>query len=247
MGAPMFSTSSPACARTVEWRPSAPTTRSARTSRSLALSDEVRRFGLHAQVKSRIGLALIGEEIEEVPLGHEDDETAPGGKVREVGERDLAVADDAADLAQLLMRSPQEIVEQPELVHQLERRGMDGIAAEVAQEIRVLLEDDDRDAGAAEQKAEHHAGRPAPGDAALHGRLAQAHAPRPPRSSCSVATRPRCRRGLAAIAEPGRAPRPAGLCDNLTSDRPHGQETATAASRVIIADNDTGVATSRAL
>jgi hypothetical protein len=43
---------------------------------------------------------------------------------------------------------------------------MDGIAAKVAQEIRVLLEHDDIDAGTREQEAEHHPGRPAAGNAA---------------------------------------------------------------------------------
>ena len=57
-------------------------------------------------------------------------------------------------------------VEQPELVHHLQRRRVDRVAAEVAQEVGVLLEHDDLDAGAREQQAEHHAGRPAAGDAA---------------------------------------------------------------------------------
>ena len=76
------------------------------------------------------------------------------------------VADLPAELAHLLMRQLQEVVEQAELVHHLERRGMDGVAAEVAQEIGVLLEHHDVDAGARQQKAEHHAGRPAAGDGA---------------------------------------------------------------------------------
>ena len=36
---------------------------------------------------------------------------------------------------------------------------MDGVAAEVAQEVGVLLEHHDIDAGARQQIAEHHAGR----------------------------------------------------------------------------------------
>ena len=42
---------------------------------------------------------------------------------------------------------------------------MDGVAAEIAQEVVMLLEDDRLDAGAGEQKARHHAGRPAADDA----------------------------------------------------------------------------------
>ena len=65
------------------------------------------------------------------------------------------------ELAHLLVRQLEEFVEQAQLVHHLERRGVDGVAAKVAQEVRVLLQDDDVDAGARQQEAEHHAGRPA--------------------------------------------------------------------------------------
>ena len=75
----------------------------------------------------------------------------------------------AAELAHLLMRPLEELVEQPELVHDLERRGMDGVAAEVAEEIGVLLQHRHLDAGAGEQKPEHHAGGSAAGDAAASG------------------------------------------------------------------------------
>ena len=90
-------------------------------------------------------------------------------QMREVGERDAVVADLAGQLAHLLMRQLEELVEQAELVHDLERRGMDGVAAEVAQEIGVLLEHHHLDAGAGEQIAQHHAGGPAAGDAAACG------------------------------------------------------------------------------
>ena len=43
---------------------------------------------------------------------------------------------------------------------------MHDIAAEIAQEVGVLFENGDSDAGARQQKAEHHAGRPAAGNAA---------------------------------------------------------------------------------
>ena len=42
----------------------------------------------------------------------------------------------------LVVRQLQELVEQAELVHHFERRGMDGVAAEVAQEVAVLLQHD---------------------------------------------------------------------------------------------------------
>ena len=88
------------------------------------------------------------------------------GRWREIDELHAFVADLTAQPLDLLVRQLEELLEQPELVHQFERRGMDGVAAKVAQEIRVLLEHDDIDAGARQQEAEHHPGRPAAGNAA---------------------------------------------------------------------------------
>ena len=64
-----------------------------------------------------------------------------------------------------LMRQLQESVDQPEFVHHLQCRGMHGVAAEITEEIGVLLQHHDLDAGAAKQIAEHHAGRAAADDA----------------------------------------------------------------------------------
>ncbi len=130
------------------------------------LLDDIGHLGLRAQAKCRASRGTGGEEIEELPLRHEGDELASGRQVREIGDRDDRVADPSLDLAQLLMRSFKEAVEQAELVHHFEGRGMNRIAAEVAQEIRVLLQHHDVDAGASEQQAEHHPGRPAASDAA---------------------------------------------------------------------------------
>ena len=52
-----------------------------------------------------IGFALLGEEVEEVPLGHEGDEFAVGGEVGEVGDGGGDVADDDAEVADFLVRA----------------------------------------------------------------------------------------------------------------------------------------------
>ena len=78
-------------------------------------------------------------------------------------------------LAQLLVGALEEIFEDAKLVHHFERRGMDGVAAEVAQEIGVFFQHDDVDAGAGEKKPEHHAGRAAAGDGASRGDLLGRH------------------------------------------------------------------------
>jgi hypothetical protein len=44
---------------------------------------------------------------------------------------------------------------------------MNCVAPEIAQKVRVLLEHNNLDAGASQQKAQHHAGRPSADDAAL--------------------------------------------------------------------------------
>ena len=62
------------------------------------------------------------------------------------------------------MRPLQEAFEQPELVEDLHRRGMDGVAAEIAEEVGVLFEDADLAAGAGEQQAGHHSRGPAADD-----------------------------------------------------------------------------------
>ena len=136
------------------------------TDDPIAIPEEVLDLCPHLELEARVELGVIGEEIEEVPLRDKDDEAAARGEVGEIGEDDLVVADDSADLAHLGMRQLEERIEQAELVHDLQRRGMNGVTAEVAQEIGVLLEHEHIDAGAREQEAEHHPGRPASGDRA---------------------------------------------------------------------------------
>ena len=67
------------------------------------------------------------------------------------------------------MRKLQEFVEETEFMEKLERRRMDRVAAKIAKEIRVLLQHDDIDSGAGQEKRRHHAGGPAADDAAAGG------------------------------------------------------------------------------
>ena len=113
--------------------------------------DEVGDLGFHPQVKARQPAARFGEEIEEIPLRHQRDELAAGRQMGEIGDPDLAVADDAAQLAHFLMRARQKGLEEAQLVHDLQGRGVDRVAAEVAQEIAVLFQDQDGDPGARQQ------------------------------------------------------------------------------------------------
>jgi hypothetical protein len=67
------------------------------------------------------------------------------------------------------VRQLQERIQQTEFVEQQEGRGVDGVPAEVAEEVDVLLEDDDVHALPREEKPEHHAGRAAAGDDCARG------------------------------------------------------------------------------
>ncbi len=74
-----------------------------------------------------------------------------------------------ADVANLVMRQGQKIVEPSQFEEQLQRRRMDRIAAKVAEEIRIFLEHGYVDSGTRQQHAEHHAAG-APSDDADVGR-----------------------------------------------------------------------------
>ena len=65
-------------------------------------------------------------------------------------------------------RQRQDAVDQPDLVEHLECRRMHRVAAEVAVEVRVRLEQAHLDALAGEQQAQDHAGRSAPDNAAIY-------------------------------------------------------------------------------
>ena len=115
IGAPRSSTGRPAFSRTIECRPSAPIDqlgsnldRAVRRARpdagdaSVACRSDRRPRRPSADRNVRIAPSVLGEEIEKIPLRHEDEELAVRRQVREVGERDELVADLAADLLDLL-------------------------------------------------------------------------------------------------------------------------------------------------
>ena len=78
---------------------------------------------------------------------------------------ELLAADDGGEAGDLGVRELQEAFEEAELVEELEGGGVDGVAAEVAEEVFVLFEDGDGDAGAGEEEAEHDAGGASADDA----------------------------------------------------------------------------------
>jgi len=76
-----------------------------------------------------------------------------------------AVAKVRFNSTQFVMRLAKQVFEQAQLVHDLQRRRMNGVAAKIAKKIFVLLKDGHFHAGARQKKSQHHAGRSAPGNA----------------------------------------------------------------------------------
>jgi hypothetical protein len=80
------------------------------------------------------------------------------------------IADLRRELRKLLMRQTQKLVQQTQLVHEFQGRGVNRVAAKIAKKVGVLLEHDDVDTGTRQEEAEHHAGRTAAGDTTTRGK-----------------------------------------------------------------------------
>jgi hypothetical protein len=83
----------------------------------------------------------------------------------------VCISDDAAKLCHLFVRELEELVQEAEFVHHVQRRGVNRVTSEVPEEIAVLFQHRDRDSCASQEKAEHHPGWSAAHDAALHADL----------------------------------------------------------------------------
>lgn len=107
---------------------------------SAAHLDEVSHFSLHLQVKCGISPALLGDEVQEVPLRHQGQKMAVRRQMGEIRKRDGFIPHLAAQFTYLLMRAFQELVQNAELMHDFKCRRMDRVAAEITQKIRVFFE-----------------------------------------------------------------------------------------------------------
>src|SRR5436190_19516441 len=80
------------------------------------LLDEIGDFIFHGQMKAGKSSARFGKEVKEIPLRHQRDELAAGRQVAEIRKLYVAVADDAVQLADFLMRAREKGLEQAALV-----------------------------------------------------------------------------------------------------------------------------------
>ncbi len=99
-----------------------------------------------------------GKEVEQVPLGHKGDEVGGPGKRGEVRDEVAAVADGGDGVIELLMRKPEERVEQAELPHDAEGGSVNGVAAKVAVEVLMLFKHGDVDAPTGEEESKNDSG-----------------------------------------------------------------------------------------
>jgi hypothetical protein len=131
--------------------------------------DEIHRFGLRAQPECRVLLRLVRDEAEEVPLRDHGQVLEVAGQVREVGQGHEALVRHHRYRRRPLLRQLLEAGQQVEVREHLQGGGMDDVASEVAEEVGVLLEDDDVDAGSGKHQPEQGARGSATHDA--DGRL----------------------------------------------------------------------------
>src|SRR4029077_17445599 len=84
------------------------------------LHQQIDDLRFHVQSEFRKMFGVTREKGQKIPLRHERDEFATRGKFSEISNRhDLAI-NHSSQLAYFLMRLLQELVEQPEIMHQLE-------------------------------------------------------------------------------------------------------------------------------
>src|SRR5437667_1266436 len=133
---------------------------------STFLLDEIGHLCTHLQVKCGITPGLLGDEVEEVPLWHESEETAVSREMGEIRNCDGILSHLTGELSYFLMRALQELVQNTEFMHNLECGWMDRVTTELTQEIGMLFEYENIDARPRKKKTQHHAGRATSSNAA---------------------------------------------------------------------------------
>ena len=110
---------------------------------AIVFDHEPGHVGLHPDLESGQLLRLADEEVEELPLRHDGDEwhSARAGGVKSPSWT-ASPPKTPRTARSSLVRAPQEGVEQAELVDDAQGRRMHRVAAEVAQEVGMLLEHD---------------------------------------------------------------------------------------------------------
>ncbi len=123
-------------------------------------------LGVAAEGEGGLLLGRVGDEVEEVPLRHQRDVLVRSGQPGHVGDLCDALVELHLGALHAALRQRGEALAEPELVEQREGGCVHGVAAEVTQEVGVLLEDRDLDPGPGHEKPEDEPGRAAADDEA---------------------------------------------------------------------------------
>ncbi len=139
-----------------------------------ALDEEGGRLGVHAEVEGGFAARLVGEEVEQVPLGHHRDVVVLAVQRPDVpdGDQGPVLPDGQLHRGDAALRQLGEPFGEADVLQQRQGAGVHGVTAEVAQEVAVFLQHRHVHAGAGEQQRQDHSGRAASHHAAgrtLHG------------------------------------------------------------------------------
>lgn len=89
------------------------------------LFEQSDRLGRHPQRETRVATNLACQKVEEMPVRHHRGERRARGQVPEVRDSPRPAADHRGYVDHLVVRQPQERVQQPEIVNDVERRRME--------------------------------------------------------------------------------------------------------------------------
>ncbi len=112
-------------------------------------------FEREAWKPARFGL----EEIKKIPLRHHGNEWGRRIQMAELADRQISASHGDSCLRQSAMGPFQEPVQHAQLVEDFHGRGVDRVAPEIAKEIPMLFNHQDRNARSGQQQASHHSSR----------------------------------------------------------------------------------------
>lgn len=100
----------------------------------------------HHHAEPRLLPGLVGEEVQQLPLRHHRDVVVRLWECRKVTEHNrAAVGGGEFEVTEPPLREGAERLAQTQLVHEANGRGVDGVASEIPEKVRVLLQDRDSD------------------------------------------------------------------------------------------------------
>src|SRR5690606_25118416 len=129
-----------------------------------ALLDQRLHVGAGDEAGVLVAPELVGEHRQEGGLLEEEHEREARPQRTEVGETEGSARVYGGEVGRLRVREREDALGEADLVQQIERSGVERVAAEAAVEVGVFFEDGDRHAAPGEQEGEHHPGRPAADD-----------------------------------------------------------------------------------